>query len=228
MEGGLIDKDLFAEIGKIIRWFRKNGFGDKQPATNTFSPIESPILFRNDAAETIPAYACMEIDGTAEVDGQNYIKVKKPTSSAIAYLFNGPNAVTTSDPYGSAQRSPVVKAYKNSGTVTDGDRWGPTVGQWYLTKGVGEYVAVGADDVETNVFKVIRCHVSRLYRFTLNATLASGTADADILEMDGTDTGIDDTVRDPEGIFASLVTVGDSGLCLMQDGKFYVIQAPCP
>lgn len=68
----------------------------------------------------------------------------------------------------------------------------------------------------------------RLFRFTLNATLASGTADADILEMDGTDTGIDDTVRDPEGIFASLVTVGDSGLCLMQDGKFYVIQAPCP
>ena len=70
----------------------------------------------------------------------------------------------------------------------------------------------------------------RLYRFTLNATLASGTADADILEMDGTDTNIDATVRDPLGIFADLTTVGDAGLCLYQDGKYYVIQAPraCP
>ena len=68
----------------------------------------------------------------------------------------------------------------------------------------------------------------RLYRFTLNASLASGTADADILEMDGTDTGIDATVRDPAGIFATLVTVGDDGLCLYQDGKYWVIQANCP
>jgi hypothetical protein len=58
--------------------------------------------------------------------------------------------------------------------------------------------------------------------------LASGTADADILEMDGTDTGIDATVRDPGGTFATLVTVGDSGQCLYQDGKYYVIQANCP
>lgn len=69
--------------------------------------------------------------------------------------------------------------------------------------------------------------IFRLYRFTLNASLASGTADADILEMDGTDTGIDEDVLDPEGIFADLTTVGDSGLCLYQDGKYYVIQAPC-
>ena len=67
-----------------------------------------------------------------------------------------------------------------------------------------------------------------LYRFTLNASLATGTADADILEMDGTDTGIDDDVLDPLGIFASLVTVGDTGLCLKQGGVYYVIQANCP
>jgi len=68
----------------------------------------------------------------------------------------------------------------------------------------------------------------KLFRFTLNATLASGTADADIIEMDGTDTGIDATVRDPLGIFATLVTVGDAGLCLRQGGLYYVIQAECP
>jgi hypothetical protein len=67
-----------------------------------------------------------------------------------------------------------------------------------------------------------------LYRFTLNESLADGTADADILEMDGTDTTIDATVRDPLGIFATLVNVGDPGLCLLQGGLYYVIQAPCP
>lgn len=69
---------------------------------------------------------------------------------------------------------------------------------------------------------------ARLYRFTLNASLASGTADADILEMDGTDTTIDDDVLDPLGIFASLTSVGAAGLCILQDGKYYVIQAACP
>jgi hypothetical protein len=67
-----------------------------------------------------------------------------------------------------------------------------------------------------------------LYRFTLNASLASGTADADILLMDGTDTGIDADVLDPVGIFATLVTVGDAGLCILQSGVYYVIQAKCP
>jgi hypothetical protein len=69
---------------------------------------------------------------------------------------------------------------------------------------------------------------SRLFRFTLNASLASGTADADILLMNGTDTGIDATVRDPLGIFASLTAVNSPGLCLRQDGLYYVIQAACP
>lgn len=67
----------------------------------------------------------------------------------------------------------------------------------------------------------------RLYRFTLNADLTSGTADADILEMDGTDTGIDDDVLDPLGIFA-ILTTGDAGYCIKQAGIYYVIQADCP
>lgn len=68
---------------------------------------------------------------------------------------------------------------------------------------------------------------TKLFRFTLNADWSSGVADADILEMDGTDTGIDDDVRDPLGIFDTIGT-GDAGLCLRQAGLYYVIQAPCP
>lgn len=66
-----------------------------------------------------------------------------------------------------------------------------------------------------------------LYRFTLNEAWTAGAADADILEMDGTDTTIDADVLDPLAIFGSLTT-GDAGLCLLQNGVYYVIQAPCP
>lgn len=66
----------------------------------------------------------------------------------------------------------------------------------------------------------------RLYRFTLNANLNTGTADADILQMDGTDTTLDEDVLDPLGIFDTLVN-GDPGICVLQGGAYYVIQAPC-
>lgn len=66
-----------------------------------------------------------------------------------------------------------------------------------------------------------------LYRFTLNEAWTAGAADADILEMDGTDTTIDADVLDPLGIFGTL-GIGDAGLCLLQNGVYYAIQAPCP
>lgn len=67
----------------------------------------------------------------------------------------------------------------------------------------------------------------RLYRFTLNANMSGGSADADILEMDGTDTTIDADVEDPVNIFSTLES-GDPGLCILQGGVYYIIQAPCP
>lgn len=70
----------------------------------------------------------------------------------------------------------------------------------------------------------------RLYRFTLNENMGATTAnkgDADILEMDGTDTGTDADVEDPEAVFSTLLN-NDTGLCLLQDGAYYIIQAPCP
>lgn len=67
---------------------------------------------------------------------------------------------------------------------------------------------------------------AKLFRFTLNASLASGTADADILKMDGTDTGIDANVLDPLGIFSILLN-GDPGICVKQGGIYYAVQAPC-
>jgi len=65
-----------------------------------------------------------------------------------------------------------------------------------------------------------------LYRFTLNEAWTANVADADILLMDGTDTTLDADVYDPLSAFTDLVN-GDPGICILQDGKFYAIQAPC-
>lgn len=211
---------------EVVRYLRENGFvipGGRRPEQ---MQQQDRIWFRNDSGAEVPAFGCMEVTGTVEAGGQNYVTITKPTSSALTYLFNGQAPVPNGE-YGMAQSGPVFRCYKSTGTVTEGNRWAPTTSQWYLTKGAGQFVVLGSDDIGTDVFRVMRDDVARLYRFTLNATLASGTADADILEMDGTDTNIDATVRDPLGIFADLTAVNDAGLCLYQDGKYYVIQAGC-
>jgi hypothetical protein len=220
------DREI-GELAALIRHYRKNGLWTGDGESSFTQGPSAGIVVKNTEATEIPAYGCMEVIGTVEEDGRNYVRVKKPTSAGLLFLFNGHTAIEASG-YGTAQRGPVYWVYKNSGTVTHGNRWAPTAGQYYLTAGAGPYVVLGEDAIAANVFRVHRDDVARLYRFTLNASLASGTADADILEMDGTDTGIDATVRDPAGIFATLVTVGDDGLCLYQDGKYYVIQANCP
>lgn len=69
----------------------------------------------------------------------------------------------------------------------------------------------------------------RFFVFRLNAAWVSLAADADIYTVDGvtiTDTGLDKTVYDPLGIFATL-GVDDYGWCFRQSGKYYAIQAPC-
>ena len=70
---------------------------------------------------------------------------------------------------------------------------------------------------------------AELYAFTLTANMASKSAAASISTIDGVSTTVleSSTVYDPQDIFAVLET-GDSGLCLKQGGKYYIIQANCP
>lgn len=66
-----------------------------------------------------------------------------------------------------------------------------------------------------------------LFRYTLNAGWSSGSAAADLLLMDGTDTGTDITLKDPLSVFSTQST-NDAGYCILWGGDYYAIQAPCP
>lgn len=63
--------------------------------------------------------------------------------------------------------------------------------------------------------------------FTLTSDMDSGTGQATIRDMDDSFTIEEDApVLDPLGIFAEL-TEGARGICVLQLGKYYIIQAEC-
>lgn len=235
-EGGVVlSNEAWALLQPVLRHVEQNGLWKPAPKpglpNNTLPP---PAYFHNDSGEEIPPYACMQVTGTEEIGGQNYLVVDQPADvdgTAGGYIFNGPTAVADDDE-GKYQSAQVVRGYKNTGTVTGGDKWSPVVGEWYIAQvDGGPFICCGADDVDDDVLKVFAQGVGgggggTLYRFTLNADLSSGTADADILQADGTDTGTDEDVTDPLGIF-SVLESGDPGWCILQDGIYRVIQAPC-
>lgn len=227
-------KETAQMILEVVRYLKDSGYVIERPSRGmqTTVPPDAPIYIRNDSDEEIPAFGCVQTTGTVDFGGQNYITVDKPSDTSGAsgkYLFNSIAPVAVDD-YGIAYSGPLVRVLTDGSTVTCGAQWQPVVDSFALAPGGTLFTAAGLDDIEDDV---MRAFVNsgggiRLYRFTLNASLASGTADADILEMSGSDTGLDEDVLDPLGIFASLTAVGSPGLCLLQDGAYYVIQAPCP
>jgi hypothetical protein len=109
----------------------------------------------NDSGEEIPAYACMQVTGTEELYEQTYLTVDKPADvdgTAGWFVFNGPNPIATGDE-GTIQKGPIFRGFKNSGTVTAGDIWGPTSGQWYLSADGSLCRVFGDDNVDDDVFR---------------------------------------------------------------------------
>lgn len=201
------------------------------------------LPFLNTSGEIVPPFACMELVYTGsdatDMDGDDlYFKIKKPTSVAVddpsRVIFNGPEAVAI-DGFGVfvPNSFACVLLDSTSGTPSPGESLGAKDGSWGLEAGSGFSMKSedGSDAYSSGVLESIWVQRegggNKLYRFTLNEAWSSNAADADILLMDGTDTGTDADVLDPLGIFADLGS-GDAGLCLLQGGVYYVIQAACP
>lgn len=118
---------------------------------------ETPVFFRNDSGEEVPSYACMQVIGTVEDGGQNYVLIDKPAdtdATAGEYLFNGHYAVAE-DEFGTAQGGRLVRGRKYSGTATAGDNWSPKVAEWTIEAATdGRFVMAGDDDIDTDVARV--------------------------------------------------------------------------
>lgn len=230
---GVYDPDTARIVLETVRYLRASGFVITPPAGGSQVVQPAPdIYIRNDSGAEIPPWGCVQTSGTVDAGGQNYVTVTKPVDavgSAGWYLFNGVAPIANGE-YGVAYDGPLVRMLTDGTSVSCGAMWQPVVGAYTVTDGGELFTAVGDDDIGSNVMRAF-CYRgasgATLYRFTLNANFNTGTADADIIEMGGTDTTIDANVLDPLGIFATLLN-GDAGLCILQGGSYYAIQAPCP
>lgn len=116
------------------------------------SALGAGLYVRNDSGEEVPAFGVMQITGTAEEGGQNYVTIDKPDGTTDAhFLFNGPEAIEDGG-YGLAQNGPVYRVLTDGGTVATDEGWGAVSGQWYVDADIeGVLVAIGEDDIETDV-----------------------------------------------------------------------------
>ena len=124
----------------------------------------SPIYFKSLSSLVIPAYGCLQMVGTEEVEGRNYILVDRPfdySDSVMGpFLFNGSREVEANG-LGTAQWGPIYRAIKDSGTYTVGTRFGPVASSFEMAKGP-LYTYLGDDDLEDNCVRLIACETPLL------------------------------------------------------------------
>lgn len=141
-----------------VNYLRQSGFVIAQPGQDPGRiHQQSPIYVRNDSGVAIPPFACMQVTGAVDSGGQNYITVNKPadvTGAAGWFLFNGIAEIEIGG-YGIGHDGPLVRMLTNGTTISCGDGWRPTIGQWYVSPGGTIFSAVGEDDIETNVMRAL-------------------------------------------------------------------------
>jgi hypothetical protein len=120
------------------------------------------LRFFNDAGSQVPAYGCMRVNAVDTATG--IVKIKKPsTTFGQVYLFN--NAAPIADQnFGFAQTGPVQRATYNTGSPANGDGYGPTPAQWYLTVNYPQTSVVeGVYDATNKIFNVTNLPISDFF-----------------------------------------------------------------
>jgi hypothetical protein len=155
VKGVALEKDFALRLAKLEEHFRLNGLFGNNGRSTTAIDNQQYWYVRNEYAGTAPAFGCLQVTGTVEVGGQNYLKVNRPadaTGAAGWYLFNGPSPIEQ-DEYGIAFDGPLCRMLTDGSTITAGGVWGPVASQFTLAPNGQLFVAAGADDIGTNVMK---------------------------------------------------------------------------
>lgn len=124
----------------------------------------NPIYFKNQSSHTIPPYGCVQMVGTEEIGGSNYLLVDRPfdyTASVMGpFLLNGPSEVEANG-LGTAQWGPIYRAASDGGTYSVGTRIGPTADSFAVAKGC-LFTYLGDDDVVEDCIRLIACETPLL------------------------------------------------------------------
>lgn len=129
--------------------------GDKSPAASQMQGQQVVHHYvKNISGETAPAYACMQVVGTEEIGGQNYLKIDKPADEngdAGWYVFNSYQDIPNGE-LGIAYDGPAVRMLSNATGLTAGDQLGPQANSWYVGSG-SLFIYAGDDDIRTDVVR---------------------------------------------------------------------------
>lgn len=123
----------------------------------------TPISFVNRSAQAVPPYGCIQITGTDEIGGRNYLEVKRPFDySGVMgpFLLNGDREVEPDD-FGTAQWGPIYRAKSDGSTLAVGTRIGPIADSFEVGKGC-LFTNCGPDDIEEDVLRLVACETQLL------------------------------------------------------------------
>jgi hypothetical protein len=150
---GVTSPERLKVVLEVVDYLRNSGFVIRDSGRRDgLADQPTPIFIRNDSGEEIPAFACVQADGTVEAGGQNFIKVVKPTGTSGVFLFNG-IAPIEDGKYGIAHDGPECRMLTDGSTVTLGEGWQPESGEWAVTPGGSSFTAIGEDDIVADVMR---------------------------------------------------------------------------
>jgi hypothetical protein len=148
-------------IWESVQAFERMGSAS---ATMAIPYTPTPIYFVNKSTATIPAYGCVQMVGSSDIDGTTYIEVERPfeySNSVVGpFLLNGPGECLP-DEIGTAQWGPIFRAKKDSATYSTGTRMGPVDASFDLSKGC-LFTFIGDDEQEDDLIKVVACETPLL------------------------------------------------------------------
>tara|TARA_R110002167_G_scaffold129176_1_gene311938 strand:- start:1077 stop:2471 length:1395 start_codon:yes stop_codon:yes gene_type:complete len=123
----------------VVKYIKQAGFVPTVGAKVQQNPQqETPLYIQNISDDEMPAYGCMQIVGTKELEGMNYLLADKPRDIAGAqgpYLWNKHVAVPAGE-YGTATAGPhIVTQYDSELDTPAGTGLGPVLGEWFMATG---------------------------------------------------------------------------------------------
>tara|TARA_R110000823_G_scaffold145639_2_gene275819 strand:- start:34 stop:804 length:771 start_codon:yes stop_codon:yes gene_type:complete len=121
-------------------------------------------LFINDSGETIPAYGCMQVNGTQIVDGgrTTLVRAVKPSGKGGPFLFNGGQEVEAGQ-LASGYTGEVQAKTEPSAAPSSGETWGPKEDWVVVSDGDPAILLWGSVKDEVYVGRTVTQGTSQLF-----------------------------------------------------------------
>lgn len=171
--------EVAREILETVRWVRSAGFALQGGARGELATETSRPTAKNEQGSTMPAWALVQLTGTANVGDRPVPVASRPADTmgqAGPYAVAATGRTVADDDYFALQLGPVLRILTDGSAITAGSRWSPSPNQWHLVPDVfGQFEALGADPIDDVGLFLDRGLVT-LRRGKADATITAGSS----------------------------------------------------